>query len=149
MDEKRTLAPPCGLYCGVCAIYIAHRDNNQKLKERLPQLYGVTLEEIKCEGCLSDNVFVYCRSCPIKSCAAEKGIEGCHRCVDFPCKHIDDFPIPVGKKVILRAVPEWRALGTELWIEAEEKRYRCPHCGYKLFRGARKCRNCSEEVDVD
>jgi hypothetical protein len=26
---------PCGLYCGVCAIYIAHRDNNQKFKERL------------------------------------------------------------------------------------------------------------------
>ncbi len=23
---------PCGLYCGVCAIYIAHRDNNIKLK---------------------------------------------------------------------------------------------------------------------
>ena len=21
---------PCGLYCGVCAIYIAHRDNNIK-----------------------------------------------------------------------------------------------------------------------
>jgi hypothetical protein len=20
---------PCGLYCGVCAIYIAHRDNNR------------------------------------------------------------------------------------------------------------------------
>jgi len=30
---------PCGLYCGVCAIYIAHRDNNYKLKERLVNLY--------------------------------------------------------------------------------------------------------------
>ncbi len=30
---------PCGLYCGVCAIYIAHRDNNSKLKERLVSLY--------------------------------------------------------------------------------------------------------------
>ena len=29
---------PCGLYCGVCAIYIAHRDNNRKLKERLVNL---------------------------------------------------------------------------------------------------------------
>jgi len=26
---------PCGLYCGVCAIYIAHRDNNHNFKERL------------------------------------------------------------------------------------------------------------------
>ena len=30
---------PCGLYCGVCAIYIAHRDNSQKLKEGLVNLY--------------------------------------------------------------------------------------------------------------
>jgi hypothetical protein len=25
---------PCGLYCGVCAIYIAHRDNNHKFKDK-------------------------------------------------------------------------------------------------------------------
>jgi hypothetical protein len=30
---------PCGMYCGVCAIYIAHRDNNRKFKERLVGLY--------------------------------------------------------------------------------------------------------------
>jgi hypothetical protein len=30
---------PCGLYCGVCAIYIAHRDDNHKFKERLVNLY--------------------------------------------------------------------------------------------------------------
>ncbi len=26
---------PCGLYCGVCAIHIAHRDNNEKFKKTL------------------------------------------------------------------------------------------------------------------
>jgi hypothetical protein len=33
---KMTINPhfvsPCGLYCGVCAIHIAGRDNNQKFK---------------------------------------------------------------------------------------------------------------------
>ena len=33
------LIAPCGLYCGVCAIYIAHRDNNEKFKRRLLNLY--------------------------------------------------------------------------------------------------------------
>ena len=56
------LVSPCGLYCGVCAIYIAHLDNNEKFKERLVNLYkgGVngkgilpnceylTTEDIKC-----------------------------------------------------------------------------------------------------
>ena len=58
---------PCGLYCGVCAIYIAHRDNNVKLKERLVNLYkggttgkgmlpnseNLSIEDIRCRGCLS------------------------------------------------------------------------------------------------
>ena len=30
---------PCGLYCGVCAIYIALHDNNVQFKERLASLY--------------------------------------------------------------------------------------------------------------
>ena len=39
MTINPDLISPCGLYCGVCAIYIAHRDNNHKFKERLVDLY--------------------------------------------------------------------------------------------------------------
>lgn len=39
MEINPAFASPCGLYCGVCAIYIAHRDNNQKFKKRLATLY--------------------------------------------------------------------------------------------------------------
>ncbi len=63
------LIAPCGLYCGVCAIYIAHRDHNHKLKERLVNLYkggipdkgalpnseNLSIEDIRCRGCLSDD----------------------------------------------------------------------------------------------
>ena len=45
MVNKELLAP-CGLYCGVCAILMAHRDNNQKFKEILAPVYGVTPEQI-------------------------------------------------------------------------------------------------------
>ncbi|MFC1847986.1 DUF3795 domain-containing protein [Chloroflexota bacterium] len=148
MANKKELAAPCGMYCGVCGIYIADRDNNLKFKERLTQVYNVGVDDIKCKGCLSDEPFASC-GCSIKACTAEKGIEGCHQCDDFPCGYIDDFPLPAGKKVILRAIPTWRELGTERWMEEEEKRYHCPHCGYKLFRGAKRCRNCKEPIDVD
>jgi hypothetical protein len=149
MKIKQELLAPCGLYCGVCTIMMAHRDNNQKLKERLASAYGVSPEEICCEGCLSSQVFPYCNTCAIKSCTRDKGYEGCHQCSEFPCDHIDNFPFPVGRKVILRAIPQWRELGTEKWVEAEEKRYQCPHCGEKLFRGAKRCRNCQEAVNLD
>jgi len=148
MAEKELLAP-CGLYCGVCGILMAHRDSNEKFKERLAPVYGVAPAEIVCEGCLSDVRFSYCQACPIRTCVENHGYEACHQCGDFPCARIDNFPVPVGKKVIMRAIPQWREWGTEKWVEEEEKRYVCPHCGYKSFRGAKRCGRCKEAVDQD
>jgi hypothetical protein len=146
---NKDLLAPCGLYCGVCGILIAHRDNNSKFKELLAGFYGVLPDEISCKGCLSDERFKYCQECPIRSCTEEKHYEGCHECNGFPCDLIQNFPVPVGKKVILRAIPTRRELGTEKWVEKEEMRYHCPHCGDELFRGAKRCRNCKEPVDQD
>ena len=147
--DRRLLAP-CGLYCGVCAIFMAHRDDNQKFKERLVPVYGLkSPDEVQCKGCMSEERFVYCQVCPIRECCGEKGLEGCHECVEFPCDRIENFPLPVGKKVIMRSVPAWKKLGTEAWVEQEEKRYHCPECDYPLFRGSKRCRSCGIEVDVD
>jgi len=149
MQVNKDWLAPCGLYCGVCGILAAHRENNQKFKERLATVYNLPPEQIRCEGCLSNDVFEYCKVCPIKGCASAKGYEGCHQCGDFPCEAINSFPMPVGKRVIMRAVPYWREHGTEKWVEHEEARYHCPSCGNKLFRGAKRCNQCKEPVDVD
>ena len=149
MQVRKELLAPCGLYCGVCAILIADRDGNVKFKEKLSKLYNVAVEDLSCNGCLSDKVFKYCTICPIKACTGEKKYEGCHQCESFPCEHIENFIMPVGKKVMLRAIPQWREWGTEKWVGEEEKRYVCPSCGYQLFRGAKRCRNCDVSVDRD
>ncbi|MCP4757226.1 MAG: DUF3795 domain-containing protein [Proteobacteria bacterium] len=163
MPMNPDFASPCGLYCGVCAILIADRDNNQKLKEGLAKLYkgntpgkgvlpncaNLTSDDIHCKGCLSDDRFFHCQQCEIRDCATEKGYTGCHQCHDFPCAHIDNFSMTVGKKVILRAVPHRRKVGTEKWIQDEEARYFCPECGNKVFRGVMKCNKCRAELDLD
>jgi hypothetical protein len=149
MSVNKALAAPCGLYCGVCGIYVATRDGNEKFKEKLAPVYGAKPEDLVCDGCMSERVWEYCQACPIKSCCIDKKIEGCHQCSDFPCKFIDNFPIPVGKKVILRSIPRWREVTTEQWMSEEEKRYICPHCGYPQFRGVKKCRRCKEAIDLD
>ena len=149
MDVEKALLAPCGLYCGVCGILIAHREDNEKFKQRLSNVYNLPPEAISCKGCLSDEPFVYCQTCPIKSCAAERGFEGCHQCADFPCEFIKNFPMPVGRKVIQRAVPFRREHGTEKWVEEEEKRYICPKCQNRLFRGAKRCNRCNEPADAD
>ena len=112
MKVNPALVAPCGLYCGVCAIYMADRDNNLKFKERLVDVYkgnilgkgklkgseNLSVEDIKCKGCLSDDVFMYCERCEIKNCTREKGYTGCHQCDEFPCQYIENFPMTVGKK---------------------------------------------------
>lgn len=163
MTANPDFISPCSLYCGVCAIYIAHRDDNVKLKEGLVKLYrggtpgkgalpnseSLSTEDIRCGGCRSDERFMHCRQCEIRNCTTERGYDGCHECNEFPCRHIDHFSMAVGKKVILRSVPYRREFGTEKWIEDEEARYICPECGNRVFRGAMKCNQCKTQLDLD
>lgn len=163
MTTNPDFISPCGLYCGVCAIHIAHRDNNEKLKERLVGLYkgGVpgkgklpggeklTTVDIRCQGCLSDNRFMHCKQCEIRNCSRGKGYTGCHQCDQFPCRFIDQFSMAVGKKVILRSIPYRRKYGTEKWVRDEAARYVCPECGNTVFRGAVKCNQCKANLYLD
>jgi hypothetical protein len=92
---------------------------------------------------------MHCRQCDIRNCAEEKGYTGCHQCAEFPCHHIDNFSMTVGKKVILRAIPYRREVGDEKWIQDEEARYICPECGNKVFRGVAKCNQCKTQLNLD
>ena len=163
MGIPKEYASPWGLHCGVCAIRMAHRDGNAKFKARLLNLYqgrvtgkgtlpgseNLSLDDIRCKGCLSHDRFMHCQQCDIRDCVESKGIEGCHCCGDFPCAFIDNFPMAVGKRVILRAVPERREKGTDKWMKDEWDRYLCPQCGHALFRGAARCNRCGVDVDLD
>jgi len=157
MSINSDFLAPCGLYCGVCGVYYATRDHNDKFLEKLlgvyqsgmPGLDHLTVDDLKCDGCGAERVSIFCRACAIKDCAREKGYEGCHQCDDFPCRHIENFPMPVGKKVILRAIPYWREHGTEKYVADEEARYHCPACDHTVFRGAKRCNRCKTPVDLD
>jgi hypothetical protein len=157
MVINANLLAPCGLYCGVCGVYYATRDKNKKFMERLlgvyqakiPGLEKITIKDLQCNGCLSDKTSIFCQACAIKDCTGKNGYSGCHECDEFPCEHIENFPMPVGKKVILRTIPYWRQEGTEKFVADEEARYVCPDCGNKIFRGARRCNMCKVELDLD
>jgi hypothetical protein len=157
MEINPNLLAPCGLYCGVCGVYYATRDKNNKFMEtllnfyqdKMPGLENVSIDDLKCEGCFSDQTSLFCRTCSIKDCTHKKGYAGCHECNEFPCEHIENFPMPVGKKVILRTIPYWRQEGTEKFVADEEARYVCPDCGNKIFRGAKRCNKCKIPLNLD
>lgn len=156
--ENKALMAPCGLYCGVCGVYIATRDGNEKFKAVMGNLYGTRPEETECLGCMQpdppEKMYGYCRLCPIRDCVREKGFYSCHQCEDWPCAHIHNFPFATGRRVMIRTIPLWRqkvqARGDEKgsveWARSECERYHCPYCGRPLFRGAQRCRSCKEPV---
>jgi hypothetical protein len=147
MDTK--LLVPCSLYYRVFGVYMADRDDNLHLKEKLARAYDVTSEQISCKGCLSDDRFVYLLYLRYPVMSHRKKYTSCHECDTFPYQLIDDFLVPVGKKVILKSVPIRKSVGTKEWVKQEEIRYSWPNCSEPLFRGTRRCASCKTAVEID
>jgi hypothetical protein len=156
--KNKDLMAPCGLYCGTCGVYIATRDENDKFKAVLGNLYGSKPEETECLGCMQPdppkNLYGYCKACKIRDCIKTKSFYSCHQCDEWPCSLINEFGLATGKRVMERAIPLWRAKvaaygddkGSEAWARSECERYHCSSCGEPLFRGAQRCRSCKKPV---
>ena len=91
MERKDALpetAAVCGLYCEACSLFIASHEDPERLK-RLAAMYGMTPEQISCDGCRSDKLGPYCVTCRMKPCAEEHGVSFCRgqRQLHFP---VDD-----------------------------------------------------------
>jgi hypothetical protein len=157
---SKELLAPCGLYCGVCGVYIATRDDNKKFKAILARLYGTKPEETRCFGCMQldqGKLHSYCKQCQIRECVRIKEYYSCHQCREWPCAKVDNFAFATGVRVMKRAIPKWREKvathgheeGSIAWARSECERYHCLSCGGVLFRGAQRCRSCGREVADD
>ena len=148
METKSELVAPCGIYCGICPVYIADKGNIESLKEGIAAAFNVSVGEVWCDGCRSGRVFLTDADCTVKPCVAAKGFDGCYECDEFPCHNIEDRLEPV-RRAILRSVPALREVGIEDFPALEEAHYRCPHCGCRLHMAARQCPDCQSAVDLD
>jgi hypothetical protein len=105
MEVSPDLHAPCGVYCGACRIYHATRDNDETFINELignyegtmPGLEKISEQDAQCQGCRSDEVSVFCRTCSIKDCTREKGYAGCHECDEFPCQFIEEI---IGRRFV-------------------------------------------------
>ena len=156
--RNKDLMAPCGLYCGVCGVYIATRDGNDKFKAAMGNLYGTKPEETECLGCMQPDpakkLYGFCKGCPIRNCVRSKGDTSCHQCKEWPCSLIENFSFATGVRVMKRTIPLWRAKvaehgdekGSTEWARSECERYHCSSCGEPLFRGAQRCRACKKPI---
>ena len=155
---NKDLMAPCGLYCGACGVYIATRDQNEKFKTVMGNLYGTKPEETECLGCMQEDptkkLYGLCSMCKIRDCVKSKQYYSCHQCEEWPCQLVENFGFATGIRVMKQTIPLWREnvaeygdeKGSVEWARAECKRYHCSYCGKPLFRGAHRCRACKKPV---
>lgn len=88
-DQNR-MAAPCGIYCEICPLALT-RDNPGLMEAMVAR--GIPRENLPCPGCR--DVKGVCPvlgagvTCQTYRCAAEKGVEFCYECAEFPCNKLN------------------------------------------------------------
>ncbi|MBN2382204.1 DUF3795 domain-containing protein [bacterium] len=127
MDTKtaKTMTSPCGLPCFHCTAYLAK--DNPEILEKMVAALGIPAEKAICNGCRPQQGKIPFlnpdQTCHIYHCAAEKGIEFCHECDDFPCSrfqpYADQAHFPHNTKMYQLCM--MKKLGFEAWAEHEAR----------------------------
>ena len=89
----------CGLVCSRCPTFLATLDNDDAARIKTAVFYsekfGLNMkpEDINCDGCLSEGgkLIGYCRTCEIRKCCREKGLDNCAICEEQPCDKLIKF----------------------------------------------------------
>lgn len=136
------LAAVCGLYCPGCIIYIADRETPEKRAD-IAAFRQTPVEALRCDGCRSDNRYVYCDSCKLYACAMAKGLDFCGACEAYPCEDFKEFQAARPHRLeLFEAQERIREVGAEQWLAEMEERYACPQCGTLNSAYHLACRQC-------
>lgn len=142
MKYSKTHAAVCGLYCPACSVYIATHEDPVRLKF-LAKQFGITEEEMKCNGCRSDKRIPFCDTCKLYPCAEEKGIDFCGECYEYPCGDIKEFQAQAAHRFELWEAQEQIVnKGYEKWMEEMKNYYSCAKCGTINSAYDFQCRSC-------
>ena len=90
----------CGLDCAACPAFIAHKTDDQALREKTAaewsKQFHVDLKpaDINCVGCLKvKGVHIgHCGECEIRKCGLARKVKNCALCDDYPCENHQQVP---------------------------------------------------------
>lgn len=97
----------CGLDCSACPAYLAHRNDDQALREKTApewsKMYGADIKpaDINCVGCTVDQGahIGHCSECEIRECATYRTLANCGECPEYACAKLAGFhqAVPAAK----------------------------------------------------
>jgi hypothetical protein len=93
----------CGLDCAVCPAFLAHKTDDQALREKTAaewsKQFGVDFKPatINCVSCLKvKGVHIgHCSECEIRKCGLDRKVKNCAMCSEYPCETIGKFLVNV------------------------------------------------------
>jgi hypothetical protein len=143
--DMRTAAV-CGLFCPSCQAFIGTREDPERLKS-MAQAFDMPVEDLKCEGCRTEVRSFYCRKiCVMRECAAQKGVEFCGSCPDYPCPQLQQFQAAAPHRIELwSSLERIREVGPEKWYGEMLDRYACPRCGTINSAYILRCKECGAD----
>jgi hypothetical protein len=147
--SEKKVAGVCGLYCEACTLFIATKEDPERLKG-LAARFQLSEEAIKCYGCRSAKRGPYCEKCKMFACATERGIDFCVECTEYPCDDLKQFQSERPHRIELwEDLERIRATGYEHWLKEINGNYTCPQCRSINSAYDLKCRECGEEPSCD
>jgi hypothetical protein len=142
--SDRDLAGRCGMYCGSCPVHRASRDKDEKKIFELSFSTRCTIDQIKCEGCGTQDRFALSKGCIFRKCSIGRGIESCGLCPEFPCDTLkglydEDMRRRGEAEKNARRIKE---AGVDEWLDEADARWRCKHCDSRISLDIKACRIC-------
>jgi len=154
----KNLIGRCGLYCGICEIYRAYKDSKELQKE-LAKKHNCNLENVRCEGCQSINVYGWSlekewgSNCRILQCLNARELNFCYECTEYDnCKRFDKFAricagLGINLRRNLQMIKEGKA---EEWLLEQDKKWRCSKCGNPIIFSYdfKNCHWCGNKLRI-
>jgi hypothetical protein len=142
VQPDKALTAACGLFCPSCMVYIASRETPEN-REKIAQTIGLPADTLFCDGCRSDRRYVYCNSCKMIACVAEKGIDFCGQCNEYPCAELKKFQSEAPHRLELwDAQSRIKDKGWEKWFWEMLEHYSCSKCATINSAYNLACRKC-------
>ena len=144
----KNLAAVCGLFCPSCSAYIGAHEDPARL-EGMAKRLGQPVDKLQCNGCRSEKRSFYCESlCKMYKCAADKGIDFCGQCEEYPCSDLKAFQANVPHRLELwKSQERIKEAGYEKWYEEMARALFLPslrHYQFRLRHGLLEMRGISQ-----
>jgi hypothetical protein len=153
-DSDTKIVGICGLYCGTCPSYLAPRLGDLDPIRKRAGEWGLSEEEVTCDGCLSEHVARPCQTCShgFRQCASEHSVTWCFECGEFPCDRLYSFRdahVVDGishHENVIRDLEYMRTHGTAGWLATQSERAKCQTCGATNYWFTRSCAGCGATI---